>query len=379
MSTRSLPVWILAGTAVLGVGCTPPSPVSSPKPPAPSPSAPKPSEPTARVCSTAEHPGSTHLIARVELVGLRRVAPTDVCQNLGTVAGQRLDPQRVHVDADNLWKSGLFDDVSVSSLAGAAGPTLTFTLRERPLVHRATIHGVDGARLERAAAMFPQAGQLFDHQSLRDGVEKLREDYRDDAFLRPDIQFKIHEAPNREVDLDVKVVPGPRTLVQSITLRGVAPEREAEVRALIDTQNGTVNTKGMPYRADVLERDRYRIEALYKDRGMLRAGVAEEELALSVDGTTATLTLAVSEGETFKLRSARCVGDLAGTEKKCLELLAAKKGAVFNRNEIQRGIERIKAFQQSSHRGDEVLPELSLDDTTRSVDLTIKISSPTPP
>lgn len=373
MSRGPALVWVLLGGAALGAGCTAASPTPPPKPPVAAPSSPKPSEPTARVCSTAEHPGTTELITRVELVGLRRVAPTDVCQNLGTVAGQRLDPQRVHLDADNLWKSGLFDDVSVSSLVGAAGPTLTFTLRERPLVHRATIHGVDSARLERAVAMFPQAGQLLDPQSLRDGLEKLREDFAEDAFLRPDIQYKLHDAPNREVDLDVNVVPGPRTLVQSIALRGVAPEREAEVRALIDTQSGTVNSKGMPYRADVLERDRYRIESLYKDRGMLRASVAEEELALSADGTAATLTLVVTEGEIFKLRSARCVGDLAGTEKKCLELLAVKRGTVFNRAEVVRGIERIKAFQESAHRSAEVLPELSLDDAARSVDLTIRI------
>lgn len=375
MSARSFAACAPAIWLLIGAGCAAAPPVAPPKAAPKEPSAPRPSEPEARVCSTEERPVTTDLVTRVELRGLRRVSPTDVCQGLASAAGLRLDRERVRADADNLWRTGLFDDVSVSSRAGAAGTILTFTLRERPIVHRASIRGLAGDRLERAAALFPKAGQLFDPQTLREGVEMLREDLGEDAYLRPDIQFKVHDAPGHEIDLDVSVATGPQTLVQAIVLRGVSPAREAEVRALIDTLQGTVNTPGKPYRADVLERDRYRIEALYLDRGLVRASVAEEELALSPDGAAATLTIAVSEGEIYKLRRVRCVGDLAATEQKCLSLLAAKKGAVFARGEIQRGIERIQAFQQASHRGDEVLPETAVDDAARAVDLTIKIGA----
>jgi len=361
------------------LGCSPrpaPTPPEVPLTASAEPIAGTPTGPAAAPCSTTQpaNPASTDVIARVEVRGLLRIPKVDVCRYLRTLAGQPIDERRVQSDASALWDSGLFDDVSVAERRTAAETVIVFVLRERPLVHRFTVHGAQSAYQERIVEAFPKVGEIFDPQTIRQGIDRVHDEYMAEGYGRVAVSFKVHTAPRNEVDVDVTVVEGPLALVQSITFHGASQAREAELRALIDTGQGSFNAPGKPYRPDVLERDRYRMTGYYLDRGMVQASVAEELVTLSADGKSATIALAISEGPIYRLRRIRCVGDLAGSEQKCLELLGVKKGRVFARNELQLGLDRIRGFQEGKQRPTVVEPEVTVDDAAHAVDLTISIT-----
>lgn len=336
-----------------------------------------PLDPPGAMCSATppSAPVATDVIARVEMLGLARIPGTDACRYLLTRAGQPIDEQRIHEDAKSLFDSGLFEDVTVAETRTANATAIVFSLRERPLVHRFTVHGAQSALSKRIAEALPKVGDVFDPQSLRHGIERVEGDYVADGYRRVKVDFKVHPAPSNEVDVDVTVVEGPLALVQSITVQGAAQARESEIRALINTAQGGFNALGMPYRPDSLERDRHRMTGYYLDRGMVQASVAEEVVTLSADGKSATIVIEIDEGPVYKLRRIRCQGDLAGSEQKCLELLGVKKGRVFARNELQAGLDRIREHQEAKKKGHVVEPEVTVDEQAHAIDLTISITN----
>jgi outer membrane protein insertion porin family len=367
-------VGVLAVSSLLG--CSAHAPIAHPAPIASTSSQPSVKTTSPPVfCSTSDTAkASADLIARVEIRGLIRLRATDLCPNLGTKAGSEVNEERVHEDASSFWKTGLIDSVDVASELSASGRSVTFLIHERPTIRKTTVEGVQAAELAEVIARFPAAGDLFDAATIKEDIARVRDDYKDEAYRRADVQFQIDPAPDNQVDLHIVVVEGPQTLVQAIVLHGESKDRESALMELIDTENGTYNTPGKPYRPDVLERDRLIMNQYYFDRGMVNVNIDEEELALSEDGTAVTLTIEISEGLVFKLGKLRCVGDLAAGERKCLDLLGIKQGEVFNRSKMIEGMNRIVAFQAESHHGVSVEPETTLDTKKRTIDIGVKVS-----
>ena len=294
-------------------------------------------------------------------------------------AGADLDEHQVHDDVQALWDSGLVDQVDVSSEVGPSGRSLVYFLRERPHVRKWLVHGGPSAEQAHIAELLELGpGQVYDPETLREAVAKTQNELVLGGYRSATVQSHVETAPDNDVDIDVKVAEGPLALVEAIVLRGASMGVEADLRALVDTGEGAFNTKGKPYRADVLERDRYRINAYYYDHGMLQSSVSEEAIALSPDGTRATLTISIVEGPVYKIGKIRCTGDLAASEKRCLELLGAKTGEVFNRTRFSEGVERIRKAQEESHRSTALDPQTALDPKRAVVDLTIAITKSSP-
>lgn len=167
---------------------------------------------------------------------------------------------------------------------------------------------------------------------------------------------------------------GPRATIAAIRIQGVSKAREKELIALIDTGDGRWNRIGAAYRADGFERDRLVMAANYYDRGMVQIEIAPEQVVLSPDRTALDVSVAITEGPVFKLGELRCKGDLADTEKKCLELLGVKTGEVFSRARLLDGMARIRTLQVQKGRGDQVDPMTELDPEKHVAKLTIEIA-----
>jgi len=173
--------------------------------------------------------------------------------------------------------------------------------------------------------------------------------------------------------VEVKVSEGPLVAVKSIALHGVSKGKESELLGIIDSGGGSYNVPGKPYRSPVLERDRLMMSSYYYDRGMVNVSISEEQVSYSEDGRFADITIEITEGPIYKVGKLRCVGDLASTEKRCLELLGVKSGEIFNRTRVSEGLERIRSFQASSQKGTSVEPETTLDPKKQTLDLAIAV------
>lgn len=382
MSPRAAPralVSLMALTAplalvILGTACgpaAPPKPVSGHDVAAhasASAAAPAP-------CSTAAS-RAPDTVLRVEVRGNARIPTATICAYLHTRAGGVFAEGDVRRDTRELFESGIVDDVQVTSEPLAGGRALVFVVHERPRVRHLALTGAAPAEADRVQGLLGREGDLFDGETLRRQIQEVRADYVGRGYRSVEIGWKATQAPENELDVSIEVVEGPKALIQSVRLRGVATKaREAELLALMETNLGHFNVPGTIYREDAFELGVLRMNAWYFDHGMIDTNVSREELTLSDDRASLSIVVDVAEGPVYRVGEVHCAGDLAGGEASCLELLGMRTGDVFSRAAMTRGIERVRAQQAAKGRGTQIEPQTELDPAKKTVGLRITIGS----
>jgi len=368
--------WILVAYA-LATGCAGPTPTASAPAPAASVAAAPASvsTPVVEPCSTStfDPSKSRDIITRVEVRGQTRTPTSQWCSIIRTAAGTEISEERVSEDIRSLWAAELVDDVTVSSELSPSGRLVTFHVHERPLISAITIDGPTSLNPQQLRGMFSKDGSVLYPDALRDQIAALRERYLDLGYRSVDLQYRLEPAPDSRVVIRVNVKEGPQALIKAIELRGLSKLKEAELLPLIETGNGRYNAGGAVYHSAYMERDRLRITAHLYDKGMLACDVQPERLTLSEDQRQLMVVIQITEGPVYRLSQASCAGDLATTEKQCLELFGMKKGEVLNRSLMLRGIERIKEHQTKNRRGADVAPELEMDPKKQTVSVRLVV------
>jgi outer membrane protein insertion porin family len=292
---------------------------------------------------------------------------------LQTTAGDEIQEERIRRDIRALWSTGLLDNVEVSSDVSPSGRSITFVVRERPLVRTWTVQGASALDPQRVRDTFGKDGEVLNLVTLREQISRVGREYTALGYRSVDIQFRVDPLVDNKVDVNVQVKEGPKALIQSIRFQGVAKARQPELAALIETGQGQFNTAGTLYRPDSLEHDGLMMTAYYFDRGMLNAQVSTEQATLSEDRTLLNIVIEVSEGPVYRIGKIGCAGDLAATEKKCVELLGSKKGEVFSRAQLLKGIERVRDFQNQNRRGTTIDPQTQFDPAKQTIDLKLVV------
>lgn len=73
-------------------------------------------------------------ITDIQVIGNRRVSDEAVFYRLTSQVGDKLDPIQVTRDIKELWSTGLFEDIAVTSEPSEGGVVLKYVLRDLPLV-----------------------------------------------------------------------------------------------------------------------------------------------------------------------------------------------------------------------------------------------------
>jgi outer membrane protein insertion porin family len=181
------------------------------------------------------------------------------------------------------------------------------------------------------------------------------------------------EKVGTQVEVHVTASEGPIATIKSIQLTGAPKGHVAPLLALIETGAGTYNTAGKLYRPDAMEMDRIKMMAWFYDRGLLQAAVDPEKVTVSTDKTSLDIVIGVTEGPVFQVGKVSIQGKLGAPESKYVELLGARKGQVFSRSDLLKGMERIQEFEKQADRHGKLNPKTELDAKKQTVDLVIEI------
>jgi outer membrane protein insertion porin family len=117
----------------------------------------------------------------------------------------------------------------------------------------------------------------------------------------------------------------------------------------------------------------------YFDKGYVQADILDHKVLLSEDKRWLFITIAVSEGEQFRVGEVDITGDILTTKEELLENLKIESGEVFSRSAVTKGIEKITDIYGDKGFANADFKPLSLvDEGKKTVDLTIEISKSEP-
>ncbi|MBW2457780.1 MAG: hypothetical protein JRI68_24965 [Deltaproteobacteria bacterium] len=271
----------------------------------------------------------------------------DVLKLVTSRAGAPLAPAKIRADIEKLWATGRFEDVSVEARTSPKGLTLVFVVVPRPTTGKLFFQGIAQLpkhQVDDAVQLHP--GKPFEPQQLTFTQTRLRDAYAGAGYWFAKVETR--QLRTEALHLCLKVDEGPKVTIAAWTFEGVKLLSEEQLRAQMDSRDGTVNNSGGIYRPDVWGADAARIQALYYDKGFVLSQVASPDVSVAKDRRTVTVTIRIQEGVQFRVGKVTFSGDALVAGQRYDSAVQIKSGEVFSRTKVMEDLGRIREFHEQT-------------------------------
>ena len=281
------------------------------------------------------------VIHQIRVQGLQRLDKGTVLTYLPLSTGDTVTQSSAQNAIRALYKTGLFQDVTLQRGQGDGGPALIVKVKERPAISSFKLNGakkVGGKKLLKALHKAGlQRGRLF-KRSLLDSVEQsLRTQYYANGYYGVSIKPKVKHLPNNRVSITINVDEGPVAKIRRINIVGNKAFSNATLLSHFKLGTPTAFsffTKNDLYSRNKLVGDLEQLTSFYENRGYLRFSIDSVQVELTPDKTGIYITINVSEGKQFKLRNISFSGNLILKRSELKSLLKVHSGDQYSQREI---------------------------------------------
>ena len=314
-------------------------------------------------------------VTAIAVVGLDDPRTKQARGALHSAIGVAFDPGTTSRDLQALWALGGISDVRVEARATAGGVELRYTVVPSPLVRTVDVRGSHAVPAAQWLANIPvKAGAAFSPALMSQVAQRMLEELRSFGHFKAHVEWSTSQAPEGKVDVVITVEEGPQVTVATLELRGNQKVKKEVLLGLLE-KNGKTAVGGRYWR-DGLDNGLLHVAAHYYDNGYVDVKIGSPEEALSQDGAKIAVTVPIEEGPQYRIGKIDAKGELIAPAKKYVELLGVKKGQVFNRGAVAKGLERISQMHREKGTAHgEVLPETVVDPKTKKVDLTVVVKT----
>ncbi len=317
-------------------------------------------------------------VIRIHFRGNRKVEDDALRVNLKLKPGMVLSKEILQEDVRTIWRLGYFEDVQVETAEAEGGLVVTFVLKEKPAIRKIYISGHDEVGLTKINEVLDlKKEQVLDLAKVKKNVEKIRELYLQRGFYMAEVDYELHRDSPGEVDVYFRVHENSKVEIRRVNFTGNKAVTDAELRGVMLTQPGDIFsalTSSGTYREDVFQRDIMLIQSYYFDRGYINVKVGDPRMELSADRHSMYITVAIEEGQQFRIGKLDVKGELLDSREAYLRRLQAKPGDIFNRTEVAQDVQNIAdLYKDKGYAYVNSTPETRVDDKQRLVDLTFDI------
>jgi len=194
---------------------------------APAP-APGPSRTTARAPAQLE----TERVVGIRIVDEKGEVLEESPAKLPQQTGQPLDSDAVRESLRQLYRTGRYADLRAETTPVAGGVRLDFIVRRNLFVNRVRVTGLTThpGELVALASLNLSLGEPFRESGLKEALERLTQTLHDEGLYQAQLAYDLTPHENTsQMDITVRVTPGPRARMGSITLRNHTELPDAEL------------------------------------------------------------------------------------------------------------------------------------------------------
>ena len=279
----------------------------------------------------------TFVVSDIRVDGLERISPGTVFNYLPIKVGDTVTERSAREAIRALFKTGFFKDVQLER----QGTVLIAHVVERPSIAGIKINGtneISEEDLKKSLKEFGLAeGRILNATLLDQVTQDLRQQYFSRGFYAVQVKANVKELPRNRVDVTIDVGEGEPARIKTISIVGNKVFDEDDLLDLF-----TIGPK--PWWAFLSKRDQYakqalagdleRVRSYYQDRGYLEFNIDSVQVTITPDKENIYITVNVSEGKKFHIRSFSLAGKFVVSEAELRSLVTLKQGDVFSRKEI---------------------------------------------
>lgn len=283
---------------------------------------------------TAEVHAESFTISDIRVNGLQRVSAGSVFGALPLNVGDAVDDRRLVDATRSLFKTGFFQDIHL----GRDGNVLVIDLVERPSISAIEIEGNKAINTDDLLKGLQKSGlaegEIFQQATLEGVRNELQRQYVAQGRYSASIETKVVPQPRNRVSLKININEGTVAAIQHINIVGNKVFSTDELTALFELR--TTNWLSFfrnddKYSREKLSGDLERLRSYYLDRGYINMDISSTQVSITPDKKHVYVTVNINEGEKYRIRDVKLVGDLRVPEEEVRQLLLVKEGQIFSR------------------------------------------------
>ena len=166
--------------------------------------------------------------------------------------GQTFSMEAESASLRELFRSGRYADLRAELADVAGGVRLDFVVRQNFYINRVEIEGLHEPPGEALAlsALRLNVGEPFRESDMKEALDRLRQTLEDDGQYQAKLDYVTTPHPETlEMDILVRVTPGPRARVGAITVQNQTQFANAEIRSQVKLKEGAEVTSDRLNRA----------------------------------------------------------------------------------------------------------------------------------
>src|SRR6267378_6445970 len=212
--------------------------------------------------------------------------------------GKPLDREQVAESIRSLYRTGDYADLRAMATPMDSGVRVDFVVREQLFFNQVIIHGLVSPPTEASAIAAVQLvlGEPYQADAVNEGLERLRELLREEGLYEAQVSAQTVPHPqNHQMDVNIKVQPGPRARIKEIQLKNGMEYANAEILSRSKLKPRAALTGARVQRATSRVRNFLVKKGHLNARAVLRRGTYDAK------SNTIPLELEVTEGPLVRI------------------------------------------------------------------------------
>ena len=331
---------------------------------------------TAFLCAALALPAAAQVVDRIEVNGNQRVEDGTVTSYIPIAPGTFVTDADVDRALKALFATGLFSDVTLRR----QGTTLVVSVVESPVINRLAFEGNRKIRtelLEAEVQIRPRV--VFTRARVQADVQRLLQVYRRSGRFAATVEPKVIQLEQNRVDLVFEINEGPVTGIRRINFIGNQAFSDRKLRGQIATKESRFYrflSTSDTYDPDRITFDRELLRRFYLSEGYADFRVVSVNADLSPDRKGFYVTVAVEEGERFKVGDITVestVRDL--TPDQLQGVVEIETGDTYNADKIELAIEDLSfSVGQLGYAFVDIRPRLNIDREANVIDISFEMN-----
>lgn len=259
------------------------------------------------------------IVAKVEVVGLRRIEEAVLLDAILLRTGEPLAAWKLQRDIKAVWNTGYVDDVVVSFVdASAEAKIVRFTVHEKPAVREVRITGAKKIKEEDLReAIDIESFTVPSEARIAQNARSIRDKYLEKGFYLAVVEPEIKAVGDNLVELTYKVTENRKVIVQKVDITGNTGVPDAKIKRYMQTKAGGIVpwlTSSGTFIQDNLDMDVQTVRSVLLEEGYVEAEVDAPKVYLSPDKRYIYVDIHVKEGPQYKIGSTEIRGDFVPEE-----------------------------------------------------------------
>lgn len=318
-------------------------------------------------------------IKKIEVTGNRRIETSTIISKISLKAGDAWSAGLIREEIQRLYETDFFDDIRVVSDKSDDGVTLTFIVKERPILREVHYDGnekITTDKLKEKVTFI--TGVPVSQKQIKENVERLRELYREDGYYEATIIPVVSKSADDSVSVSFFIKEGKKIKIREIRVTGTVRISESSLLKIINTKRYKVLTSWITdsgiFKEVEAQNDADRIRDYYLDHGYVHIQVSGPDMEILEGGQWMRLNFHVTEGEQFRIRNIDFKGNDIFEGDEIKQKIRLRNGMIFSRKTLRDDMGLITdMYGEKGYAFANVLPDIRPDDPSKVIDITFNI------